>query len=268
MEIETARQAVLLARKLGQRKAREAEGRFTIEGITFVTEALRSGAPVDCLVYTEKILQHRKGRVLLGQFQKRGVPAFLVGERLYEGLTDTETPQGVLAVVEQPAWRQGDVMSRPGGLYVALDGIQDPGNLGTILRTGDGIGLDAVWLGLGTVDLYNPKVLRATAGSIFRLPSFPGTGLDKLLPELKAGGARIVAAVPHAGQSYFEADLKHQRLLLLIGNEARGVRRDLLALADQVVNIPLRPEVESLNAAVAAALLLYEAYRQRQGWKS
>ena len=191
------------------------------------------------------------------------MPAFLVGERLYEELSATETPQGVLAVVQRPVWRQSELLRRPTGLFLALDGLQDPGNLGAILRTGDGAGVDGAWLGQGTVDLYNPKVLRATMGSVFRLPAFTGVDLPLLLPELKAGGMRVVAAVPHAGQSYFQADLKHPRLLLLIGNEAHGISRSLVDLADQAVSIPLRPEVESLNAAVAAALLIYEVRRQR-----
>jgi TrmH family RNA methyltransferase len=263
MAVKTARQAVQLARRLGRRKVRDVERRFVIEGITFVEEALRSESVLDCLVYTAKMLQHRKGWALLGRVRERGVPTFLVDERLYEDLTATEAPQGVLAVALQPAWRQSDLLQRPSSLLLALDGLQDPGNLGTILRTGDGAGVDGVWLGQGTVDLYNPKVLRATMGSVFRLPVFPGVDLAMLLPELKADGVQVVAAAPHAGQSYFQTDLKHPRLLLLIGNEAHGISRSLLDLADQVVRIPLRPEVESLNAAVAASLLIYEVRRQR-----
>lgn len=263
MEVRTVRQAVQLARRLNRRKFREIEQRFVIEGITFVDEALRSGSLVDCLVYTEKMLQHQKGRALLDHVREQGVPAFLVDERQYGDLSDTETPQGVLAVVQKPVWRESELLQQLAGLFLALDGLQDPGNLGTILRTGDGAGVNGVWLGQGTVDLYNPKVLRATMGSIFRLPAFTGVDLPLLLREVKAAGTQVVAAVPHAGQSYFQADLRHQRLLLLIGNEAHGINSDLIALADQLVSVPLRPEVESLNAAVAAALLIYEVRRQR-----
>jgi TrmH family RNA methyltransferase len=263
MEVRTARQAVQLARRLGRRKAREIEQRFVIEGITFVDEALSSASAVECLVYTERMPLHRKGQALLNRAREQGVPAFQVDEQTYEELSDTETPQGVLAVAQKPVWRQTELLQRPAGLFLALDGLQDPGNLGAILRTGDGAGVDGVWMGQGTVDLYNPKVLRATMGSVFRLPAFAGVDLPLLLPELKAVGMRVVAAVPHAGQSYFQADLKHRRLLLLIGNEALGISRSLLALADQTVSIPLRPVVESLNAAVAAALLIYEVRRQQ-----
>lgn len=263
MEIRTTRQAVQLARRLGRRKVRDVERRFVIEGITFVEEALRSDSVVECLVYSERMLQHQRGWALLDNAREQGLPAFLVDEPLYGELSDTETPQGVLAVVQKPAWQQGLLLQQQTGLLLALDGLQDPGNLGTILRTGDGAGVSGVWLGQGTVDLYNPKVLRATMGSIFRLPSFSGVDLPLLLTELKTSGWQVVAAVPHTGQSYFQADLRHTRLLLVIGNEAHGISRDLVALADQVVSIPLRPEVESLNAAVAAALLIYEVQRQR-----
>lgn len=254
-----------LVRRLGRRKAREADSLFVVEGITFVDEALQSGQAFECLVHTGRLQRHRKGQALLDRARERRVPAFLVEERLYEILSDTETPQGVLAVVQKPAWRQAELLQRPDSLFLALDGLQDPGNLGTILRTGDGAGVDGVWLGQGTVDPYNPKALRATMGSILRLPVFTGIDLGVLLLELKRRGVQVAAAVPHDGLNYFQANLKHPRLLLLIGGEARGIGTELLALADQRLSIPLRPEVESLNAAVAASLLIYEVRRQRSG---
>lgn len=263
--VKTARQAVQLVRRLGRRKAREADRLFVVEGITFVEEALQSGQAVECLVYAGKLHRRQKGQALLDRAWERRVPAFPVEERLYEILSATETPQGVLAVVQKPVWRQPELLQRPDSLFLALDGLQDPGNLGAILRTGDGAGVDGVWLGQGAVDPYNPKALRATMGSILRLPVFTGVDLALLLPELKLQGVQVAAAVPHAGRNYFQADMKHPRLLLLIGGEARGISGDLLALADQELSIPLRPEVESLNAAVAASLLIYEARRQRSG---
>jgi TrmH family RNA methyltransferase len=209
------------------------------------------------------MLLRRKGQSLLSRARSQGVPVFQVDEQPYDKLSDTETPQGVTAVVQKPVWRQSELLQRPTGLFLALDGLQDPGNLGAILRTGDGAGVDGVWLGHGTVDLYNPKVLRATMGSIFRIPTFAGVDLLSLVSELKARNVQVLAAVPHAGQSYFKADMKQPHLLLMIGNEARGISRSLLNLADQAVSVPLRPVVESLNAAVAAALLIYEVKRQR-----
>lgn len=257
------KQVLQFARNLKKRSAREAGRRFLIEGPNFVAEALKAGVCLDFILYTEKILRREKGRNVLQQARLRRIPSFLIGEREFQRLSETETPQGILAVGAKPVWREEELLAQPEGIFLALDGIQDPGNLGTIIRTGDGVGVSAVYLGRGTVDLYNPKVLRATMGSIFRVPAFSNVDLSELLEKMRRLNVFIVASVPHAGVAYFRANLRHPRLALVVGNEARGISAELKTLADEIVSIPTRPEVDSLNAAVAASLVLYEIYRQK-----
>lgn len=263
MQIKSLKHALRLARELKKRKYREATGRFLIEGINFVDDAIKSGAVVDCLILTEKVCCKDKGKKLLRHVHSQGIPLFFVDEAVFAELADTETPQGVLAVGSMPVWDASKVAMSQDALLLALDGLQDPGNLGTIIRSSDGVGVDGVFLGEGTVDLYNSKVLRSTMGSVFRIPVFSKVDLVSLLLRLREAGFKIVAADPRASLKYYQADFKKGRFLILIGNESRGIRQELLDLVDLSVCIPLREEVESLNAGVAAALLLYEVYRQR-----
>lgn len=258
------KRAVQLARSLKKRRVREAERRFVIEGINFVEEALKSGIELDFLICTEKGLQRDKGSYLLEQGVKADIPLYIVDERVFERLAETETPQGILAVGRMPYWIEEGVLKKDRGIWLALDAIQDPGNLGTIIRTAEAVGAEAVFLGEGTVDLYNSKVLRATMGSVFRVPSFSRMNLKELVSRMRESGIFVVSADPHTGQVYYQANLRYPRLAVVIGNEGRGISPELLTLSDIRVKIPLEGKVESLNAAVAGALILYEIKRQQQ----
>ncbi|MGB9791574.1 MAG: 23S rRNA (guanosine(2251)-2'-O)-methyltransferase RlmB [Thermacetogeniaceae bacterium] len=256
-------QAVL---RLKKKRFREREQRFIVEGVNFVEEALKSGVELDFLVCTEKGLQREKSKSLLEYQAKAGIPIYIVDEDVFAKIAETETPQGVLAVGRKPVWEEDKILERDKGIWVALDAIQDPGNLGTIIRTAEAVGAEAVFLGEGTADLYNPKALRATMGSVFRVPTFSRVNLGELLGRMKKSGIFVVAADPHAEQIYYEADLRHLRVAVVIGNEGRGIDRHLLELSDIRVKIPLEGKVESLNAAVASALILFEIRRQQQLW--
>lgn len=264
MDVINLKQALQLIRNLKKRKKREKLRRFLIEGINFVEEAFKSNVKMDCLVYTEKILEREKGRTLVNLAIENNIPIYLVGEQIFKEITETETPQGILAVGQELSWDEDELLRSSRNIFVALDEIQDPGNLGTIIRTGDGVGINGIFLSKGTVDLYNPKVLRATMGSIFRVPVFRNVNLFEFFKKMKNRGFSILAAVPHRGVPYYEASLTHPRIIIVIGNEARGINSLLLDQVDTVVNIPLRAEVESLNAAVAAGLILYEIQRQNK----
>lgn len=263
MQINNLKHALRLARDLKKRKHRETTGRFLVEGINFVDDAIKSGVGFDCLILTEKICYKDKGKKLFQNAQSQGIPLFFVEGDVFVGLADTETPQGVLGIASMPVWNVEQAIRSQDALLLALDGLQDPGNLGTIIRSSDGVGVNGVFLGKGTVDFYNPKVLRSTMGSVFRIPVFSRVNLVSLLLRLREAGFKIVAADPRASLKYYQADFKKGRFLILIGNESHGIREELLELVDLSVCIPLRDEVESLNAAVAAALMLYEVYRQR-----
>ena len=267
LEVKTAKQAIRLARDLKRRKHRESRDRFLIEGVNFVEEALLSGVNLDYLLVTEKLCRREKGKAVLDLAGSREITLFFVEEDVLAKLADTGTPQGVLAVCSMPSWNESEALQRSDAFLVALDGLQDPGNLGTIIRSCAGVGASGVFLGEGTVDLYNPKVLRSTMGTVFGVPTFHKVELTSLVKKLKRLGFLTIAADPRADLKYYHADFRKSPLLVLIGNEGRGISSDLLDLVDLRVCIPLREGVESLNASVAAALILYEIYRQRDSGK-
>ncbi len=260
----TLRRALKITRNLARRGFREEEGLFLGEGPNILEEALKCGAGVAFVLYTARASARARTAAVIARARAAGIPAFVVGEEEFEKLADTKTPQGVLAAVRRPCWNCREILDAPRALFLVLDGLQDPGNLGTIFRAADAFGATAVFGGKGTVDAYNPKVVRASAGSVLRVPFFQVADLPRFLEEVRARGVFVAAADPGEGISSFAADLRKARLAFVVGSEARGVSPQLLALADVTVRIPLREGVDSLNAAVAAALLLYE-YRRQNG---
>lgn len=263
LEIRTAKQAARLARDLKSKKKRHGNNRFIIEGVNSVEDALINRAGLDCLLVSEKFWPRKKGKEVIDLAVSRGISVFSVQESVLVGLFDTKTPQGIMAVCQMPVWNIEDVICGQDALLVALDGLQDPGNLGTIIRSGAGIGVSGFVLGEGTVDLYNSKVLRSTMGTIFRVPVFQQVELVAFIKRLKSLGFITIAAAPRAKIKYYCADFKKGSLLILIGNESSGIKTELLDIVDLIVSIPVSKDVESLNAAVAAALILYEVFRQR-----
>lgn len=194
-----------------------------------------------------------------------------VSDDVFRKMSDTKTPQGILCVVRQIQVTLSELLEKSqdkSPFFIILEDIQDPGNLGTILRTGEGAGVDGVILSSGTVDIYNPKTIRSTMGSLFRVPVIYEKDLGAAMDRLKAGDIRIYAADPDAahpegGKDYDCCDYT-RGTAFLIGNEGNGLSEKAAGQADIKIRIPMKGQVESLNAAVAAAVLLYEAYRQRR----
>jgi TrmH family RNA methyltransferase len=182
-----------------------------------------------------------------------------VSESVLEAIATTVSPDGIVATA--PRQSPQAIPAVP-TLGLALETLQDPGNLGTIIRTAAGAGVDSLWLTQDSVDLENPKVLRSTAGQWFRLPMAVTSDLPAQLRQCKASGMQVLATLPTATATYWEVDLTRPTLFLL-GNEGAGLSEEVTALADLGVKIPLAAGVESLNVAIAAALLVYEAQRQR-----
>ena len=183
---------------------------------------------------------------------------------LLDELAPSETPQGVLAAIAQPTWERLERMTIPSfATFVILEGLQDPTNVGAILRTAAAVGVAAVFYTKGTADPFAPKTVRASAGSILRLPVLPISSVSEVQSWLKEQGIQLVATVPQGGIDCFDADYAH-RVALVIGNEARGVSTETLQLADLKVSVPMQSKVASLNAAVAAAVILYELFRRQR----
>lgn len=237
------RQALGLIEK---RKAREDEGKFVVEGEHLIEEA---GEKVEFIIHTRAL----PPRLAAG---KKTVK---VSQKEFACLTSVETPAGLLAVVRKP---EATLLDIKPGLVIFCVEIQDPGNLGTIIRGADAAGAKGVILSWGTVDLYNQKVIRSTQGSLFHLPIVQVKDTAETIEQLKKRGWKVVATEGGGAKPHFKADLSGP-VVILIGNEGAGLPDDVKDLADEVVSIPMPGKAESLNAAMAATVILYEAVRQR-----
>ena len=190
------------------------------------------------------------------------IPWETVSDEVMQKMADVQTPQGILTVLKCPQYDVEEVLKHPNGLYLVLENLQDPGNLGTIMRTSEGAGVTAVIMNKTTVDIFNPKTIRATRGSIYRGPVILENDLQEIIQKMKRNRVKIFAA--HLlGETYFTGCSFQTPTAFLIGNEGNGLSEELTEMADSLVKIPMEGKLESLNAAVAAALLIYEAKRQR-----
>ncbi|UKS27287.1 RNA methyltransferase [Paenibacillus sp. HWE-109] len=246
--------------QLLERRGRDKQGKYLIEGYHLVEEALRAGAMVETIVYS---LEKGAPAGWDDLDQASSVEWVGVSPAVLEKCSDTQTPQGVLAIVARPQLGIDELLAGEHDLVVVLDGVQDPGNLGTIIRSADAVGANAVVLGRGTVDLYNPKTIRSTMGSMYHLPIVEAD-LGVLLPLARERGVRLVTTSLQAERSCYDTDLR-QPTWLILGNEGKGVSPEVAAQSDVQVIIPMQGKAESLNVAMAATVLLFEASRQRLG---
>ena len=242
--------------KLNQKaKARREQGLFVAEGRKMFLEA-----PTD---WVEKVYVAQSMEEDETVMQKaRGLDWELVADPVFRQMSDTQTPQGVLTVLRQPAYNMEEFLKKENPLFVVLEDLQDPGNAGTIFRTGEGAGVDGVFLTRTSVDITNPKVIRATMGSIYRMPFLYVESVVSLKKKLQDRGIRFFAAHLH-GKNVYHEEAYRGGTAFLIGNEGKGLTEEASAAADCLIRIPMCGQVESLNAAMAAGILMYEALRQR-----
>jgi len=237
-----------------------AEGAMAIEGIRIIEEAIRSGLRFQAIFFSESGRAHAAR--LLPQISSH-VEALLLPDEVFLSAVSTESPQGVAALVKLKPAKFDDLLEQisPELLLVGIAGIQDPGNLGTIVRSAEAFSARAVLLGEKTVSLFNPKVVRASAGALFKQPLMR-VELLETIARLKQHGVRVLASSSHKGKPLHEADFSGP-CMIVIGNEGAGVPPEVLAQADELITIPHSPRVESLNAGIAASIILYEAARQK-----
>lgn len=248
--------AVIELRK--KAKARNEAGIFVVEGIRMVSEL--PADRTEKLYVSEGFLKNRENEAFLKEFSS----CEIVADNVFSAMSDTQTPQGILALVRQYEYRLTDLLKKEGAAHLMiLENIQDPGNLGTILRAGEGAGITGLIMSRDTVDIYNPKVIRSTMGSVFRVPFFYTEDLKETVQELKNRGIRLYAAHLEGKNNYEDEDYRDDTGFL-IGNEGNGLTKELSELADTWVKIPMAGSVESLNAAVAASILMFETARQRR----
>ena len=250
-------------RRLAQRGFRQKEKKFLVEGVRLVEEAFASDWRLESFVYTPEALQLDRSAQLLKEAENRCQQVLQVTPGIMAEISDTETPQGILAVLWQPEYALADVLP-PGQipLVVVVDGVQDPGNLGTIIRSADAAGATGVILLKGTVDLYNPKTLRSTMGSLFHLPVIPGEEAPNALEYLASAGVSLILGDP-AGSTPIDHINLQQAVALVVGNEGAGPGNEALQFKHNKAAIPMPGRAESLNVAMAASIMLYEAVRQR-----
>ena len=239
-----------LLKKSGERKRR---GLFVIEGIRMFTEI-----PKDRIVkvYASESFAHANETIL------KGFDYELVSDRVYEQMSDTKTPQGIMALVEMLSYTLDDIIRGETPVIAMLENIQDPGNLGTIIRSAEGAGATGLIMSADTVDIYNPKTIRSTMGALFRMPFIYVDDMVDTARQLREKNICLVAAHLKGENNYYSENLSVP-MALMIGNEGNGLTDRLTNEADLLVKIPMEGGLESLNAAVSTAVILYEAYRQR-----
>lgn len=240
-------------KSLSQKKARQKYGEYTVEGIKSVGDALKSEREVTALYVSQSFLQKEAFDY------PENIPAYSVSDGIFEKMCDTSSPQGIIAVVKTENDKKCEIdISKS---YIYCDSINDPGNLGTIIRTADAAGFDAVLLSPDCVDLYSPKTVRSSMGSFFNIDVFTNVTHEMLKNFKENGFSLFGGALCENTIDYREADMKKPSIII-VGNEANGISDEVLSIC-QAVKIPILGKAESLNAGVAAAILMYELVRQR-----
>ena len=237
------------ALKLTRKKYRDLEGKYLLEGIKPLKDAVAQGIAIDCIFFREDA---ENGIGIISD----DIQTIELERTLFDELSDTENSQGVIAVVKKKPQDCFGFMSP--GTVVILDRLQDPGNLGTIIRTAEAAGVTGILAIKGTGDIYSPKVCRSAAGSLLRMPVAEGLETGEAVRICKEAGKKIAVSCLEGAVDYRDAALD-ENTAIVIGNEGQGVSDELMELADIKVKIPMKGEIESLNAAVAAGILMYAA---------
>lgn len=249
--------------QLLQQKGRKKQGKFLVEGVRLVNEALRSHrqsyAHVECVLYS--LSNGLPEGVDRSNLENSNIQWIGVSDEVFAKCSDTVNSQGVIAVVHQWQDDWDVVLKAKQPLVIAVDGIQDPGNLGTIIRSADAVGATGVVIGKGSVDVYNPKTVRATMGSLFHLPIIEAD-LEVVLPTVREHGIDIVSTGLQTDRSCYDEDFS-KGMWIIVGNEGHGVSETVSQYVDRQMIIPMEGQAESLNVAMATTVILYEALRQR-----
>lgn len=249
-----------LVKLMKSKSCREEQGTFIVEGSKMFLEARELGLLKKIFITEE----YYKELLVQEPHRWRDADYEIIGDSVMKSVSDTITPQGVIGLAKKAEYEPEELLCKGEGRYLFLENIRDPGNLGTLIRTAEGAGMTAVFLSKESTDIYNPKVVRATMGSIFRMPFVYCEDFLETLKIAKKKEIQLFAAYLEGSRPYFDVNYKG-KYGILIGNEAKGLSKKVVLEAHERIRIPMEGKVESLNAAVAGALIMYEATRQK--WK-
>ena len=245
-------------KKLKDKKYRDLSNEYIIEGIKLIEEAIKEEAQINQIVICDDCEKTQNiPKNLMYEIAK--YECAYVANKVFNTISQVNSPQGIFAVVEKN--NKNKQIDYKQDIIIALDNIQDPGNLGTILRTADSIGLNQILVSKGTVDVYNPKVVRSTMGAIFRVKVIECEDIVKAIKETKKHKFKLVVTTPNTQDTIY--NINYNKKVIAIGNEANGVSKEIQDLADYKVKIPMLGKTESLNASVATGIVLYEYVRQK-----
>ncbi len=257
-------QLVKTAAALRQKKYRDELGLCAVEGVRLAEELIAAGWPAEICIFTAVAAGKPRAAKILGLLAERRCRLAQVPDTVYAKITDTQEPQGIMLIVPPRKAAISDILTRPGAPLIAvLDGVQDPGNAGTAIRVADAAGCSGVILLKGCADLHAGKTIRATMGSLFHLPVVEDLTRRELVAALAAAGIPLAAATLDGATAYTAADLTGP-VAVVFGNEGQGVSGELVTAAAARIAVPIYGKAESLNVASAAAVILYEAARQRR----
>lgn len=245
-------------KKLKDKKYRDMANEYMVEGVKLVAEAIREKAPIKQIILCDDCERNEViPKELMYEIAK--YECIYVTEKIFKYLSEVQTPQGILAIITKNC--ESTEIDYTQDIMVALDDVQDPGNLGTILRTVDSIGLRQILVSKGTADAFNPKVVRSTMGAIFRVKIIECEDLKQTLKEIKKHKFKIVVSSLQTKNTIY--DINYNKKVIVIGNESNGVKKDIQEFADEKIKIPMLGNTESLNVSVATGIILYEYIRQK-----
>lgn len=246
-------------KKLKEKKYREEYKEFIVEGIKMIEEAIQENAKIKSIIICDDCkTQGSIPNELMYDIAK--LNCIYVAEKIFSTITDVINPQGIMAIIEKPENKENEIDYNESN-FLILDNIQDPGNIGTILRTADSLNFKQIIVSKGTADIYNPKVVRSTMGAIFRIKVVEVENLVKIIKEMKNNEIKVYATDLATDKSIYDVD--YEKSAVVIGNEANGVSKEVLNESSERIKIPMIGKTESLNAAVATGVMLYEYVRQK-----
>lgn len=250
------------AKSLQFKKYRDAAGEYLLEGIKLLQEAIKYDADISHIFYHDEVLGNPDIQDIIDTCIERKIPVYEMEEKLFLDISETKTSQGVIAIGKKRDYDMTSLIKQKCFNIVMLEEVQDPGNVGTIIRTADACGFDMAILSKGCADIYSGKTIRSTMGSLFHMPIIPDMDFEHMLGILESVGALTLAAAPHDGMPCYDIRYKDENAII-VGNESKGLTGAVMDKASLKVNIPMIGRAESLNAGVAASILMYEIMRHR-----